>query len=175
VIGGDGEFCQRLTHGSVFDHWCEVDEVPLGAGPGERVSILAQAWASNLDGVDRPMDPDWSRGDYKGKHAGILRRAEVVEVRPGVRALLHDIEVLLGLARRCPEYAVRRKRILRARRFVHVLAWDINGGIDLVRDSGRDDGYPHRLADFLYAALDANPDLEIRILLWDYSMPESVR
>lgn len=122
VIGPEGEFCQRLTHGSVFDHWCEVDEVPLHVVPGESVSILAQAWASNLDGVGRPIDPDWSRGDYKGKHAGILRRAEIVEVRSEVRALHHDIEVLLGLARRCPEYAVRRKRILRALR-ESMLAW----------------------------------------------------
>ena len=67
-------------------------------------------------------------------------------------------------------FAAFRRAVLAARRFVHVLAWDINGGIDLVRDPGHDDGYPHRLADFLYAALDANPDLEIRILLWDYSM-----
>lgn len=116
VIGLNGEFSRRLTHGSVFDHWIEVDAIPLSAGPGEEVEIVVQAWASNLDGVSRPMDPDRSRPDFKGKHAGVLRRAELAVLRPGVQALLHDAEVLHGLARRSPERSVRRKRCYRALR-----------------------------------------------------------
>jgi len=124
VIAEDGEFSGRLTHGSVFDHWIEVDNVKLveEAAGGETVSFEVQAWASNLDGVCRPPDPDPSQDEANGKFEAILKRAELCAVDNEAEALLHDAEVLLGIARRSPEYSVRRRRIVRAL-LTAVFAW----------------------------------------------------
>lgn len=63
-----------------------------------------------------------------------------------------------------------RKAVLAARRQVVILAWDLNEDLELVRGDGEDDGYPTALADFVMAVLDEKPELEIFILLWDYSV-----
>lgn len=63
-----------------------------------------------------------------------------------------------------------RKMVIGAERYVYVLAWDLSEKIETVRDADYDDGYPSGLADFVFAVLEDKPELEIYILLWDYSM-----
>ncbi len=58
--------------------------------------------------------------------------------------------------------------VSRARRSVLVLAWDIDSRLELVRDAGRDDG-DRDLQTVLTDALERRPELEIRILCWDFS------
>lgn len=67
-------------------------------------------------------------------------------------------------------YRAFREALMQAERYVCLLAWDLTGDIELVRGESPDDDLPTKLADFLYALLDQKPDLEIYILLWDYSM-----
>ncbi|MGB6220780.1 VTT domain-containing protein [Haloferula sp.] len=67
-------------------------------------------------------------------------------------------------------FSAFRESVLLAEREVLLLAWDISGSIEMIRTPEDDDGYPSCLADFLIAVLDEKPDLEIRILLWDYSV-----
>lgn len=63
-----------------------------------------------------------------------------------------------------------RQAVLKAKKRVYILAWDISAVIMTVREENYDDGHPAELADFLFSVLEANPELEIYILLWDYSM-----
>ena len=63
-----------------------------------------------------------------------------------------------------------REALLQAKRYVCILAWDISESIELIREEGFDDGHPLKMSDFIFSVLDANPDLEIYILLWDYSL-----
>lgn len=67
-------------------------------------------------------------------------------------------------------YCAFREALMQAEQCVCLLAWDLTDDIELVRGETPDDGLPTKLADFLYALLDQKPDLEIYILLWDYSM-----
>lgn len=63
-----------------------------------------------------------------------------------------------------------RQAILQAERSVYILAWDISAVIKTSRDEEYDDGHPAELSAFIFSVLEAKPDLEIYILLWDYSM-----
>ena len=63
-----------------------------------------------------------------------------------------------------------RAALKQAEKYVCILAWDLNGEIELLRDESPDDDLPTQLTDFLYALLEQKPELEIYILLWDYSM-----
>lgn len=63
-----------------------------------------------------------------------------------------------------------RQALLQAERYVYILAWDISESIKLVRNEGYDDGYPLKLNEFIFSVLDERAELEIYILLWDYSM-----
>jgi phosphatidylserine/phosphatidylglycerophosphate/cardiolipin synthase-like enzyme/membrane protein DedA with SNARE-associated domain len=63
-----------------------------------------------------------------------------------------------------------RQALLQAERYVYILAWDISESIELARVEGFDDGYPLTMNEFIFSVLDARPELEIYILLWDYSM-----
>jgi phosphatidylserine/phosphatidylglycerophosphate/cardiolipin synthase-like enzyme/uncharacterized membrane protein YdjX (TVP38/TMEM64 family) len=67
-------------------------------------------------------------------------------------------------------YRAFRETLLQAEHYACLLAWDLTGDTELIRDGSPDDGLPTKLVDFLYALLDRKPDLEIYILLWDYSM-----
>lgn len=67
-------------------------------------------------------------------------------------------------------YRAFREALIQAERHICLLAWDLKGAIELLRDESPDDGLPTKLVDFLYALLDRKPELEIRILLWDYSV-----
>lgn len=65
-------------------------------------------------------------------------------------------------------FSAVRRAIIAARRRVLILAWDIHSQVELVREDPGD-GLPTRLADLLVAALEANPRLEVHILLWNYA------
>lgn len=116
VLNAAGEITKRLTAGSVFDVWYEVDDVRLfaAANGGEDVQLQVQAWASKLDGITRPDDPGRDDPDKNGRHDGVVRMARLCVVRPEVRALFHDAEILAGVAQFSPPHTTRRARAIRA-------------------------------------------------------------
>jgi len=63
-----------------------------------------------------------------------------------------------------------REALMQAEKYVCILAWDLKGEIELLREESPDDDLQTKLVDLLYKLLDRKPDLEIYILLWDYSM-----
>ena len=58
--------------------------------------------------------------------------------------------------------------VSRARRSVLILAWDIDSRLKLVRDAEHDDG-DRDLQTVLTDTLERQPELEVRILCWDFS------
>jgi phospholipase D1/2 len=68
-------------------------------------------------------------------------------------------------------FGALRRAMLKARRSILVLGWDIDSRTPLVGARSRpEDGLPATLAAFLGALVGRRPDLSIRLLLWDYSM-----
>lgn len=64
-----------------------------------------------------------------------------------------------------------REACLKAQRSIFVLGWDIDSRTRLVGPAGDvEDGYPVQLADFLSALAKERPQLQIQLLLWDYSV-----
>ena len=68
-------------------------------------------------------------------------------------------------------FAAVRRALIAARRRIFILAWDIHSQVELIRDAPQTpgDGLPTQLAELLVARLEANPDLEVYILLWSYA------
>lgn len=66
-------------------------------------------------------------------------------------------------------YRAFRSALLQARERVVLLAWDLHSEIELERDD-RDDGYPREFGAFVNAVLDDKPQLEMHVLVWDFSM-----
>ena len=51
------------------------------------------------------------------------------------------------------------------------MGWDLDSRTRLVGESGEaEDGYPVELAPFLSALVTERPDLEVYLLLWDFSL-----
>jgi len=68
-------------------------------------------------------------------------------------------------------FAALREAMLAARRSIFVVGWDIDSRTLLVGENTEpDDGMPAKLGEFLAELVSRNEDLEIRLLLWDYSM-----
>lgn len=63
-----------------------------------------------------------------------------------------------------------REAVLAAEYEVVLLAWDLCETVEMIRDEEDDDGYPSKIGDFLMAVLEEKPQLQLRILLWDYSV-----
>ena len=64
-----------------------------------------------------------------------------------------------------------REALIRARHSVIIVGWDIHSRTRLVGETGRaEDGFPEPLADFLSALVRRRPELNVCLLLWDYSM-----
>ena len=64
-----------------------------------------------------------------------------------------------------------RQALLLARKQVIILAWDLHSEILLERGPGAaDDGLPQKLGPFLNALLEQRPELEIHLLIWDFSV-----
>ena len=66
-------------------------------------------------------------------------------------------------------FAVLREVIPRSRHSIFIVGWDIDSRMELV-PGGETDGLPAGLADFLCAVVDANPDLRVYVLGWDFAM-----
>ncbi|MEQ9332997.1 VTT domain-containing protein [Thalassobaculum sp.] len=68
-------------------------------------------------------------------------------------------------------FGVLREVLKRARRRIVIVGWDIDSRTPLAADPSRvDDGLPLELGPFLAELARRTPDIEIRLLLWDYSM-----
>ncbi|MFA6265851.1 MAG: VTT domain-containing protein [Pseudolabrys sp.] len=68
-------------------------------------------------------------------------------------------------------FAAVRSAMIKADRHILIAGWDIHSQTRLVGPSARaDDGYPETFAEFLVALVTKNPQLEIRLLLWDFSV-----
>ncbi|MFP4901053.1 VTT domain-containing protein [Paraburkholderia sp. BR14261] len=66
-------------------------------------------------------------------------------------------------------FAALRVAIVRARRSVIIVGWDIDSRMTLV-PAGAGDGFPEPLGDFLAAVVASRPLLHVRILAWDFAM-----
>lgn len=127
VLDSRGEISKRLTVGSVFDVWYEVDDVALcnPAVGGESIQFYIQAWASRLDGISRPDDPRRDDAGKNGCHDALVKMARLCVVRPEIKALFYDVEILAGVARHSPANSVRRSRAVKALMDA-VFAWQDN-------------------------------------------------
>ncbi len=65
-------------------------------------------------------------------------------------------------------FSTLRQALLRAKRSVHILGWDIDSRTDLAPD-GAPDNEPTRLRALLTRLVEINPKLRVNLLLWDYS------
>ena len=69
-------------------------------------------------------------------------------------------------------FAAIRRAMARAQRQILVLGWELHSEIDLLRGEEADraraeEDWPVRLADLLEALVEARPELEIRLLVWE--------
>ncbi len=62
-----------------------------------------------------------------------------------------------------------RAAILKARRSIFILSWDIDSRTRLI-PGGASDGYPEPLGDFLHAIVAERPGLHAYVLNWDFAM-----
>lgn len=68
-------------------------------------------------------------------------------------------------------FAAIRGAMIKAQRSIMIAGWDIHSQTKLVGPSGSaDDGYPEPFAEFLTALVTKRPELQVRILLWDFSV-----
>lgn len=68
-------------------------------------------------------------------------------------------------------FSTLRAALREARHSVFILGWDIDSRTALVGRSGEaDDGLPPRLLPYLEHLVGQQPGLEVRLLLWDYSL-----
>ena len=124
VIDPEGTVLRRITNGSVFDVWFEVDEIPLWdcCEGGESVDLCVQAWASALDGLSRPADPDPEDPDRNGFYEARIKTVELVAIDSESLSLFHDVEVLLSAAECHQAHSHPRARLLK-RMMDALFAW----------------------------------------------------
>ena len=68
-------------------------------------------------------------------------------------------------------FAAARSAMIKAQHSILIAGWDIHSQTRLVSASGKaDDGYPETFAEFLVALVERRPQLDIRLLLWDFSL-----
>ena len=68
-------------------------------------------------------------------------------------------------------FAALRSAMIKAQRSIMIAGWDIHSQTRLVGPSGEvDDGYPPLFADFLAALVSERSQLDIYLLLWDFSV-----
>ena len=68
-------------------------------------------------------------------------------------------------------FGTLRQALLKAKSSIFIIGWDVDSRTCLVGPSGQsDDGLPNELGPFLTALVERRPTVEVRILLWDYSM-----
>lgn len=67
-------------------------------------------------------------------------------------------------------FAAAREAFLQARRTIFIVGWDIDSRTELVGEEPPTDGFPTNLAAFLTELAKRRPELQIHLLLWDYSL-----
>lgn len=68
-------------------------------------------------------------------------------------------------------FAAVRSAMIKAERSILIAGWDIHSQTRLVGPECRaDDGFPETFTEFLVALVAKKPELEIRLLLWDFSV-----
>lgn len=67
-------------------------------------------------------------------------------------------------------YGALRKTLLKAKKSVFIVGWDIDSRIRLIGNTAPEDGAPEHLREFLEFLVDRNPELRIHVLLWDFSV-----
>jgi phosphatidylserine/phosphatidylglycerophosphate/cardiolipin synthase-like enzyme/uncharacterized membrane protein YdjX (TVP38/TMEM64 family) len=104
------------------------------------------------------------RNDWPSRPPGWLDRVEWLAHAQRLAPLVDGIEYFRAL----------RESLIRARRRVILIGWDLHSEIDLLR--GREaeeaierDGYPVRLADLLERIVSENDSLRVSILIWEGS------
>ncbi|MFL9927196.1 VTT domain-containing protein [Herbaspirillum lusitanum] len=66
-------------------------------------------------------------------------------------------------------FSAVRAAMREARESVYILGWDIDSRTQLV-PGGADDGLPGQLGEFLFALVEARPQLTVHVLNWDFAM-----
>jgi len=111
-----------------------------------------------------PATPGDHDGDVDGLARGVFRPGRNVWRAPQARRAA----VLIDAA---AYFAALRQAMLQARRAIYIIGWDVDSRTPLVGPSGEaEDGLPRELGPFLSALVQRRPELEIKILLWDYSL-----
>ena len=67
-------------------------------------------------------------------------------------------------------FAAVREAFLQARRTIFIVGWDIDSRTELVGEQPPTDGFPSSFAAFLTELAARRPELQIHLLLWDYSL-----
>ena len=67
-------------------------------------------------------------------------------------------------------YGALRSSMLKARKSIIIVGWDVDSRVPLRGNAAPNDGAPEHLRDFLCYLVDRTPDLRIYILLWDFSV-----
>jgi hypothetical protein len=67
-------------------------------------------------------------------------------------------------------FAAVRAACIKARRTVFIVGWDIDSRTELLGDRAPADGFPTNLAGFLTELVTRRPELQVHLLLWDYSL-----
>lgn len=67
-------------------------------------------------------------------------------------------------------FAAVREAFLQARRTIFIVGWDIDSRTELVGEHPPTDGFPTGFAAFLTELAARRPELQIHLLLWDYSL-----
>lgn len=67
-------------------------------------------------------------------------------------------------------FAAVRGAFLKARRSIFIVGWDIDSRTELQGDDPPDDGHPVNFAAFLADLVKQRPELQVHLLLWDYSL-----
>ncbi len=84
------------------------------------------------------------------------------------RARAHKAAVLIDGA---DYFAALRSSILRAERSIFIVGWDIDSRVRLLPGSPTaNDGAPDALRALLTHCVERRPDLQVRLLLWDYTI-----
>ena len=67
-------------------------------------------------------------------------------------------------------FSAVREAMLKARRCIFVLGWDMHSQTPLVGETGEaDDGFPQLFGDFLRELVERRPELDIHLLSWDFA------
>ncbi|WP_322107359.1 VTT domain-containing protein [Paraburkholderia sp. J41] len=110
----------------------------------------------------REIGPESTAGTAGApSRAGLLRPGETCDS-------IHHAPRLRLLIDAADYYAALRAAIVRARRSVTIVGWDIDSRVELVPGGARD-GFPAPLGEFL-AAVAARHAVRVRILAWDFAM-----